>query len=302
MRILFPSRTSVAVMFEHLKRNAIKLEELLMGGQKSSRPDGVARRAQLLPVDPVGNWCLACGRTMLAPTGEVSLACEFCQAARSERTASRDDPWPLVRLGRYRGQLRQAILEVKHQRRRDLAHAIGLRLGEQWACVMGALKSKATATLDAFAIAAVQPVPMPLLRRLERGSDHARALADGFAEAMSLQVVSKVRQRWRGPQARLGGAERRQSDRLHLEAADAGRSPNERFEIRRKRIDPRAGIAWWLALRRSGRAPETRTAIIVDDVRTSGATLREIVRLLRATGFEQVGAAVVAVSHDLADR
>lgn len=332
---------SFVPMMKWLREGAIALEELLMGSccrvpLRDGRP-----MLEALPVDLVGQWCLDCGRTIRSRASVLSVGCDACMArvgaALDHQKAQGNDgeslsnlasgpcransaaPWPLVRLGRYEGVLRRGVLRAKYGDVDGVAVSAGRQLGEQWLRVMAALESQGHGAPIWFRHATVQPVPMPWLRRMERGGDHALQVAKGFAAVTQLPVQSLVRQRWRGPQARLSGAERR---RLHSgdEASAAHRGKGEHASARSTRTPPNRFVprqALWQQIiaiaprtllpdRRAGAmkgdATMERAVILVDDVRTSGETLRQLAQSLLATGFAHIGAAVLAVSHDLPAR
>jgi predicted amidophosphoribosyltransferase len=113
--------------------------------------------------------------------------------------------------------------------------------------------------------AVVVPMPMPWARRAQRGIDHARVLADGVGRGLGAPVLPLLRRRAAIPQASLSRGLRRRGGRgVHL-----ARSP------------PRlAGL----------------DAILVDDVLTTGATLRAAARQVRRLGPERVCGAIAAVT------
>ena len=106
--------------------------------------------------------------------------------------------------------------------------------------------------------AVVVPVPATAARLRERGFNQARSLADGVGRALGLHVVEAlVRTPGGGRQAAVGAAERRSNV--------AGR-----FRVA-------AGVS------RGG------SALIVDDVVTTGATLGACARALAEAGFTRIG-------------
>lgn len=164
----------------------------------------------------------------------------------------------MVAAGVYAGSLRRAILSYKERGRRDLAPALG------------GLLSEAVAELDVPRRTVLVPVPSARAARRARGGDHvvrlARAAAGGGAEvSRPLSLVQAVRD-----SAGLDIAAR--AANLHL--AMAARAPSA-----------------------SGPGPPLgRAVVVVDDIVTTGATLREAVRALREAGWPVAGAAVVAAT------
>ncbi len=132
------------------------------------------------------------------------------------------------------------------------------------------LADEISSYLHRYAIRPAEPaclIPIPLHRRRERerGFDQARLLARALSERLSLPIAAAViRSRSTEQQARLDSHDARRRN-----VADA-------FRV----IAPEAI---------SG-----RTAILVDDVSTSGATLTEAARVLREAGARTVWAIVIA--------
>lgn len=228
---------------------------------------GTCATLQIEP-DPPGSWCLDCGRTLRFTRPLAVAQCDAC------RRQSRDPraPWPLVRVGEYRGELRDAVLRLKHGSLEGLPEMLGGLLAKQWRAVSGALGSP-----DAGRIC-VQPIPSPWLRRLERGRDHAGVLGDAVAADLRAARGRLLRQRWGLPQARRSGAGRRGEESGRTEQAT--------------HVPSRFQSNTW------GHMPIWRSVLLVDDVRTTGATLTEAAEVLRRLGVKRLSAAVLAVSHD----
>jgi ComF family protein len=111
----------------------------------------------------------------------------------------------------------------------------------------------------------VCPVPLHLIRRWGRGYDQAHLIAGAFAERRGWELVPLLRRvRYTRPQTALPAAARAANvvNAFALPPVDLG------------------GYDVWL----------------IDDVRTTGATLNACARLLRGAGARSVNAAVVAVA------
>jgi predicted amidophosphoribosyltransferase len=129
---------------------------------------------------------------------------------------------------------------------------------------LGAALAAAVATLPLPAGAVVVPVPSARSAVRARGHDHARRLAGAAAGRVGLPCRPLLRQVRRvADSAGLGAAERAENARGAL----AARRPLTGLDV-----------------------------VVVDDVATTGATLREVVRALRAAGASVPGVAVVAVT------
>ncbi len=123
-------------------------------------------------------------------------------------------------------------------------------------------------TLDAPADAVVVPVPMHWLRRTARGYNQAGLMAEALAKTGGLECANPLKRIRRTPR--------------QAAQSKAGREANVRGAF---------------ALRRSARAlVGGRHVILVDDVKTTGATARQCARLLRRAGAQSVHLAVVAVA------
>jgi ComF family protein len=156
--------------------------------------------------------------------------------------------------GEYEGALRHIIHAFKYDGRRSL----GVRLGRMMRDSSGDLLR------DAHGLV---PVPMHPVRRLHRGFNHASDLA----RAVGGPVIHALwRTRATVPQAGLNASTRRTNVRGAF------------------RLSP--------LLRRATRAGiiEDRVLVLVDDVRTTGATLDACARALKRAGAREVRTLVAA--------
>jgi predicted amidophosphoribosyltransferase len=112
---------------------------------------------------------------------------------------------------------------------------------------------------------------MPWLRAQARGIDHAAVLAGAAARATGTRVVRALRQRLAGTQVDRAG--------------------------RASRVAPGESVARLIPRCRARRSLSGRHAVLVDDVRTTGATLAESACALRFLGAARVDAAVVSVAE-----
>lgn len=204
--------------------------------------------------DGLGAFCWRCGVTR-APFEDVSRGCAECRdrsmAVRGIRAHG------VVRLGRYAPPLSQWVPAIKQRAWRDMGVTLGRELGMQLADAIGSGLVPRPHV--------VVPVPVHWTRRLLRGIDHTRTIADEVARILAVPVAHPLR-------ARLAT---RQTG-----AAREGRVRNM------GRFEPRLG-----------QLPSHCTeALVVDDVRTTGSTSMEALRALRSLAVEGVTFGVCAVS------
>lgn len=192
--------------------------------------------------DATDAWCFRCGRTVGAYEVVANGTDAGCTACRGTRV-----PWSrVVRLGAYESVLRSTVLEIKNSAFERLASDVGGDLGRQ---VVRCLQLEELTPGDAVVV----PVPTSMWRRMMRGIDHPLAIARGMERDAGLQVLTCLARQHRPMQT---GAT---------------------LETRRRNVagSMRMGLAW------KGQAPAARVVVLVDDVMTSGATMREAVRAIR---------------------
>ena len=154
----------------------------------------------------------------------------------------------------YEGRLRGVIHAFKYEGRRSLAAPLGRLIRDAG----GSLISEAACAV---------PVPLHPWRRLGRGFNQAAALAT----QLGLPVVHAV---WR----------------LRATRAQAGLSAPER----RRNLHGAFAISPLLLRRHRNAFVRGRTVLLVDDVRTTGATLEACADVLHRTGARRVVAVAVA--------
>ncbi|MFN0131503.1 MAG: ComF family protein [Phycisphaerales bacterium] len=173
------------------------------------------------------SYCGRCGTT----AGPYEGGADGCTTCRGQRLA-----WDrAVRLGEYRGLVRETVHEIKFTRWRRLAAEMGGLLG--------------TALLKRFEIEGVDPsravlvpVPTSFVARISRGIDHTLAIARGMADETGMPIAAVLVRRHRRSQTDVPASQR------------------------------------WANVAGAMRCESTaelsgKVVVIVDDIRTTGATL-----------------------------
>jgi predicted amidophosphoribosyltransferase len=152
------------------------------------------------------------------------------------------------------------VVDVKHAAWEAMAEELGAVLARQL-MTCGVVQPRQRGVV-------LVPVPSPWLRTRARGIDHARALADGAARVLRVPVRRVLRQRLAGTQVDADGRADRalRADRLRAHRSCAARVAGAHV-------------------------------ILVDDVRTTGATLEAASGVLRSHGASRITAAVVTVKE-----
>lgn len=167
------------------------------------------------------------------------------------------DALPVLALGTYQRHLKQAIATLKYKDNRHLAYPLGKALGERWQEV----------PLSRHKSPWVVPIPLHADKQQERGFNQAELLAHAFCQKTGLQLATQglVRQRATVPQFGLGVEER-----AHNLTGAFALGPS--FQRRRP----------------------TQPVLLLDDIYTTGTTVRTAAAVLRRQGISVCGVAVIA--------
>ena len=179
-------------------------------------------------------------------------------------------PWSrALRLGSYQGLIRRAVHEIKFTRWRTLGLEVGRLLG---AVIAAELQH---AAIDRSACVLI-PVPTPWLRTFIRQIDHTAVIASGVRAVTGIPIARLLSRLHRPTQTRVEPSQRVANVRGSFTCAP-GRIPSQ-----------------------------ARVLIVIDDVRTTGATLHEACRTLRKSAPTRpdldIWTAVVGVTPDRRDR
>ncbi|HEY3001653.1 MAG TPA: phosphoribosyltransferase family protein [Kribbellaceae bacterium] len=212
----------------------------------------------------LGGECAGCGRPGRAVCPECRDALGGPSYVAWPQPAPRGLAVP-VAAASYDGAVRGLVVAHKEHGRYQLASALGEALA---LAVAGALAGAGVRA------AWLCPVPSTPARVRERGHDPLGRIA----------AVCARRLRRRGYDVRVAAAlrvERRLADQAGLDAVQRAANLAGAFGVRRE----------W-ARRLAG-----QPVVAVDDVLTTGATLAEVCRALRAAGAPPLGCAVVAATR-----
>lgn len=166
----------------------------------------------------------------------------------------------VVSVGRYDGLLREAVIAAKELPGEPLAVALA-RLLAQRLCEQSPPTSQTV----------VIPIPSQSWRRLRRGTSAAETLAIELARQFQLPLLMPLYCR------------RRVAKQGTLSLSQRAENVRDLFAIRQS-VAQR-----WQAIPRAH-----REALLIDDVMTSGSTVREAARQLRRSGLSRITVAVLA--------
>jgi predicted amidophosphoribosyltransferase len=162
---------------------------------------------------------------------------------------------PTVAAGAYAGPVRPAVIAFKEHGRAELAGALGTALGLAVAAVLSGVPAAGAGPV------LLVPIPSSAAAVRRRGRDHVRELADAAGAELRAAGVPAQTARLLGR-----GSGRRLRDSAGLDAVERRANLAGRFRM----LPVRGGL------------PPGSRLVLVDDVVTSGATLTEAARALRA--------------------
>jgi len=162
--------------------------------------------------------------------------------------------------GEYGGGLKRAIAAFKYNHHPELGHPLGHWLGQAWRQLPN---SQRWSRLN------VIPIPLHLTKLQKRGYNQAELLAEGFCRETGLPLLRHGLQRIRATEAMYG-----------LSPQQRHQNVTEAFQLG---PDLRGA---------KGNSP----VLIVDDIYTTGATVRAAIDTLKESNIQVVGVAALAIA------
>jgi ComF family protein len=215
--------------------------------------------------------CLICSESTKVPGDLICSDCWKKASALPSVTCSRcrgtlDELWkcPNCDPGDYfpiasLGNYIDPLKEIIHQFKYGGYHKLGYLLAESWLKLF-------CSNLENFKINCVIPIPLDSYREKKRGFNQAAILSDIITERLNLVPadISLIKVR-------------RTKDQTKLNPERREKNMREAFQVDYDRY-------------------ESRNILLVDDVVTTGATIREAARTLSAIGMKPLMAATIAVT------
>jgi len=207
--------------------------------------------------------CPLCQRP--ATTGILCQACDRQLRQSAWKDWELAQPTPVFTWGRYEGTLKRALSALKYEGHLDLAQPLGSWLAEAWLNhpQTDRVQSKFQSRRQLVAI----PIPIHAEKLRQRGFNQAETIARAFCEVLDLSLIPNGLIRTRATTAQFG-----------LSVADRQQNVSGAFQV----------------AQHLKRGADRRQAVIVDDIYTTGATVRSAVSTLEAVGIPVVAIAVVA--------
>ena len=208
--------------------------------------------------------CAFCDRTT------SNTLCEYCfqklsshQLSRRDRHL-RDQDLAIFAWGKYDGQLKRAIATMKYNHQPEIGDLLGQLLGKLW---LDSPWSKVQHPVS------VMPIPLHRSRLKERGFNQAEVIAKSFCQltgyGLNTQGLIRVKQ------------------------------TKAMFDL--KNLDDRAkNLRGAFGI---GHNLPKHPVLLVDDIYTTGTTIKESIRILQQKKIKVIGVAVVAkAGHKLSNK
>lgn len=180
----------------------------------------------------------------------------------SYQLTDQDRSWhqefPVFAWGKYDGDLSRAIATLKYENHPELGILLGKWLGNSW------LKSNLIKKTNQYIVI---PIPLHHTKLKSRGFNQAELIAKGFCQVTKSKLIADGLIRTRATQAMFG-----------LKREQRCSNINNAFQLsdRLRQKPPRSPI------------------LIIDDIYTSGSTVKEATKTLQKHQLEVIGAATVS--------
>ncbi len=203
--------------------------------------------------------CPLCNRTA------QQVFCQYCQRQIQDcKLVQPDRYWqgdlPLFAWGKYQGSVKQSIGKLKYDGYRSIATLYGEWLANSWqkSMLLGITTNKVV----------VVPIPLHPDKMASRGFNQAELIARSFCQATGAKLDLSLQ-------------------RTRSTVAQFGLSKSARQE----------NVAGAFTLINSQLQPDT-TVLLIDDIYTTGATVRSAASVIRSIDVNVCGVAVIATGRD----
>jgi ComF family protein len=170
---------------------------------------------------------------------------------------------PVFVWGTYGGTLKRAIATLKYNNHPQLARPMGQWLAQDW------LHSTVATSAQKFTVI---PIPLHSSKLQKRGYNQAQLIAQRFCEVTGYQHQPKILERFRETEAQFGLSQSEREQNL-ANAFVVGKSTQKISSI--------------------------SPVLLVDDIYTTGATIRSAAQTLRNRGIPVYGVVAIASSQQL---
>lgn len=178
-----------------------------------------------------------------------------CEFWRTAKRISSRSHLPVFVWGKYDGNLKRAIASMKYDRLPDLGLMLGEWLGKSW--------QDANLEMDSQIIAV--PIPLHPKKQRQRGFNQAQKIAEGFCTITGYSLQPTILKRVKQSQAMF-----------NLNPDQREVNINNAFAVG--------------AISKS----KQKSVLLIDDIYTTGATVREAAKVLTQKGIKVVGVATIA--------
>ncbi|WP_310423966.1 ComF family protein [Chamaesiphon sp. VAR_48_metabat_135_sub] len=187
------------------------------------------------------------------------IFCRYCQRQIQDCQLARPDRYwqgdlPLFAWGKYQGSIKQSIAKFKYDGHRSISNVYGEWLAESWQKFTPPIPTKLT----------VIPIPLHAEKMASRGFNQAELIARSFCQVTGAKLDLSL--------------QRTRSTIAQFKLSKSARQEN---------------VAGAFTLINSHLQPDS-TVLLIDDIYTTGATVRSVASVLRSHQVNVCGVAVIA--------